>query len=485
MQNTITVARGDGIGPEIMDAVLNILDAANVNLNYEEITLGKEIYKKGIKAGIEPGSWDTIRKNKILLKAPITTPQGGGVKSLNVTLRKTLGLYANVRPCKAYAPYIKTKHPDMDVVIVRENEEDTYGGIEHRQTFDVYQCLKLITIPGTERIVRYAFEYARRNNRKKVTCFVKDNIMKLTDGIFHEIFRKISAEYPDIESDSMIIDIATARLADTPEIFDVVVLPNLYGDIVSDVSAQIAGSVGLVGSANIGDECAMFEAIHGSAPDIAGQNTANPSGLLMGALMMLIHMGRGREAEKIHNAFLSTVENGYHTADIYDPDISKEKLSTSGFAEAVIAHLGKEPEKFEVQRYAKDEPPIKISLNYSRGSERPALKESRSLIGVDVFVYEEPNDVEHLAQRLQKGAGNDFSLVMFTNRGTKVWPDGLPETFCTDHWRCRFKSVKDSIDSSEIIELLHGLNEEGLDIIKTENLYDFDGEAAYSLGQGE
>jgi Isocitrate/isopropylmalate dehydrogenase len=256
-----------------MDAVLHVLDAAGAELEMDEIRVGETVYRQGIQAGIEPESWDVIRRNRVLLKAPITTPQSGGVKSLNVTLRKTLGLYANVRPCRAYHPFVRTKHPGMDVVIVRENEEDTYGGIEHQQTYEVVQCLKLITAPGSERIVRYAFEYARRNQRRKVTCFVKDNIMKLTDGLFHSMFRRVAEEYPDVESESMIVDIGTARLADTPEWFDVVVMPNLYGDIVSDVAAQIAGSVGLAGSANIGRECAMFEAIHGSAPDIAGRGS--------------------------------------------------------------------------------------------------------------------------------------------------------------------------------------------------------------------
>lgn len=485
MTQRITIARGDGIGPEIMDAVLTIFDAAGVDLHYDEIVVGEQLYNKGIKGGIEPESWDIIRRNKILFKAPITTPQSGGVKSLNVTLRKTLGLYANVRPCIAYHPFIATRHPNMDVVIVRENEEDTYGGIEHRQTFDVYQCLKLITVPGCERIVRYAFEYARRNNRKKVTCFVKDNIMKLTDGLFHSIFKQIAAEYPDIHSDSMIVDIGTARLADTPERFDVIVMPNLYGDIVSDVAAQIAGSVGLAGSANIGEHCAMFEAIHGSAPDIAGQQVANPSGLLMAGVMMLVHMGMSKDAERIHNAFLRTIEQGFHTPDIYTEEFSREKLSTSAFAQAVIANLGQLPEQFEPVHYAEEQEPIKVELTYSRGSERPSATQKRELIGVDVFVYDESNDLEGLAERLKKGVGSDFDLIMFTNRGTKVWPDGVPETFCTDHWRCRFKSLVGPVTNGDIIALLGRLNEVGLDMIKTEHLYEFAGEPAYSLGQGE
>ena len=225
------------------------------------------MYEQGYSAGIAPEAFESLRRTKVFLKAPITTPQGGGIKSLNVTVRKTFGLYANVRPCIAYAPFVDTKHPGMDVVIIRENEEDLYAGIEHQQTDEVVQCLKLISRPGCERIARYAFEYARAHSRKKVTAFSKDNIMKMTDGMFHKIFDEVAAEYPEIESEHWIVDIGAAKLADTPEAFDVVVLQNLYGDILSDVAAQIAGSVGLAGSANIGAEVSMFEAIHGSAPD--------------------------------------------------------------------------------------------------------------------------------------------------------------------------------------------------------------------------
>src|SRR3977135_2030607 len=288
----ITVAHGDGIGPEIMTATLQILEAGGAALEIETIEIGEKVYLRGNSAGIEPSSWQSLLRTQVFLKAPITTPQGGGFKSLNVTVRKTLGLYANVRPCVSYHPFVDTKHPNMDVVIVRENEEDLYAGIAHRQTQQVYQCLKLISRPGSEKIVRYAFEYARRNNRKKVTCFTKDNIMKLTDGLFHKVFDEIAAEYSDIENEHWIVDIGAAKLADTPNAFDVIVMPNLYGDILSDVAAQIAGSVGLAGSANIGENIAMFEAIHGSAPRRAGQNLATPSGLLLGAVMRLAHIGQ-------------------------------------------------------------------------------------------------------------------------------------------------------------------------------------------------
>src|SRR5919202_5865345 len=347
----ITVANGDGIGPEIMAATLRILEAAGARMDPEPMELGKKVTGRENPAGIEPDAWESLRRTRVFLKAPITTPQGGGFKSLNVTTRKMLGLYANVRPAVTYYPFVHTRHPGMDVVIVRENEEDLYAGIEHRQTDDVTQCLKLISRPGCERIVRYAFEYAVQHKRTKVTCFTKDNIMKLTDGLFHRVFDEIAAEYPDIENEHWIVDIGAAKLADTPEALDVVVMPNLYGDILSDVAAQIAGSVGLAGSANIGDNVAMFEAIHGSAPRRAGQNLANPSGLLLGAVMMLVHIGQADVAEKVHNAWLRTIEDGVHTYDIYDERVSKQKVGTKEFARAVIERVGQKPQQLKVVSY--------------------------------------------------------------------------------------------------------------------------------------
>src|SRR5215218_6323303 len=379
----ITVAHGDGIGPEIMEATLHILKEAGARLDIETIEIGEKVYLRGNSAGIEPSAWESLRRTKVFLKAPITTPQGGGFKSLNVTTRKMLGLYANVRPCVAYHPYVDTKHPGMDVVIVRENEEDVYGGIEHRQSNDITQCLKLISRGGCERIVRYAFEYARRNSRKKVTCFTKDNIMKITDGLFHKVFDEIAAEYSDITNEHWIVDIGAAKLADTPENFDVVVMPNLYGDVLSDVAAQIAGSVGLAGSANIGSSIAMFEAIHGSAPRRANQNLANPSGLFLGAVMMLVHTGQTDVAELAHNAWLRTMEDGVHTYDIYKEGVSKEKVGTREFAEAVVARIGQKPQTLKA-----------VSYKAGGGGEgsfpgrmaRESAAANKETVGVDVYL---------------------------------------------------------------------------------------------------
>jgi isocitrate dehydrogenase len=478
----ITVAHGDGIGPEIMAATLHILSEAGANLDIETIDIGEKVYLAGNSAGIEPSSWDSLRRTKVFLKAPITTPQGGGFKSLNVTVRKTLGLYANVRPCVSYHPFVETKHPVMDVVIVRENEEDLYAGIEHRQTEQVMQCLKLISRPGSEKIVRHAFEYAVRNNRKKVTCFTKDNIMKLTDGLFHKVFDEIAAEYPDIENEHWIVDIGAAKMADTPEIFDVIVMPNLYGDVLSDVAAQIAGSVGLAGSANIGEHVSMFEAIHGSAPRRAGQNLANPSGLLLGAVMMLVHIGETEVAERVHNAWLRTIEDGIHTYDIFEDGKSKEKVGTKEFAAAVAARVGQLPHTLKFAKYKSGEelPPAPPA------PERKQARAQKDLVGVDVFLDWTKGSANDLGAALSKLSGDGTRLEMMSNRGVKVWPGGHAETFCSDHWRCRFLSDGESggVSHAQIISLLTRFAAAGFDFIKTENLYNFDGERGYSLDQG-
>ena len=479
IMTNITIAKGDGIGPEIMDATLRIIIAAGADIAIDEIEVGEKVYLAGNLAGIAKESWDIIRRNKIFLKAPITTPQGGGYKSLNVTTRKFLGLYSNVRPCMSLHPFVKTKHQQMDIVIIRENEEDLYAGIEHQQTDEVVQCLKLISRPGCEKIVRYAFEYAKQYGRKKVTCFTKDNIMKQTDGLFHQVFDEIALEYPGIENEHWIIDIGAAKMADTPEIFDVIVMPNLYGDILSDVAAQITGSVGLAGSANIGEQCAMFEAIHGSAPRRANQDIANPSGLLQGAVMMLNHIGQGAVAEKVQNAWLKTIEDGIHTYDIFKEGISKQKVGTKEFAEAVINNLGQQPAILKSVRFDKNA--ALILPKYQR--KEPKNKE---LAGVDVFVHWSGSNPDELADIIGQLNSTDAALTMITNRGIKVWPEGFEETFCTDHWRCRFKPVNgNAFNKNHIVALLAKAIEKNIDTIKTENLYSFDGKPAFSLGQGQ
>lgn len=476
----ITVAYGDGIGPEIMQATLQILEAGGAQIEPEVIEIGESVYRRGHTSGIEESAWESLRRTRVFLKAPITTPQGGGYKSLNVTVRKTLGLYANVRPVQSYEPFVTTKHKSIDLVIVRENEEDLYAGIEHQQTDEVVQCLKLISRPGTERIVRYAYEFARRNGRKKVTCITKDNIMKLTDGLFHRVFDEIGQEYPELQKEHMIVDIGAARLAEMPERFDVILAPNLYGDILSDIAAEVAGSVGLAGSANVGDDCAMFEAVHGSAPDIAGKGIANPSGLLQGAILMLVHIGQPEAAARIKNAWLKTLEDGIHTADIYDERVSVKKVGTAEFAQAVIERLGQQPERLRPAKFgeASKQPMVPLMVR----NPKPAKKE---LVGIDVFFNWRGTKPEELAKLLEPLSTEKFKLTLITNRGVKVWPGGFPETFRTDHWRGRFMAQQGTPNHHDIVELLGKIAAAGMDFIKTEHLYNFDGKPGYSLGQGQ
>jgi isocitrate dehydrogenase len=341
-------------------------------------------------------------------------------------------------------------------------------------------AIKLISRPGTEKIVRYAFEYARRHNRKKVTCFTKDNILKMTDGLFHKIYDEIAAQYPDIQKEHWIVDIGAAKLADTPEAFDVIVMPNLYGDVLSDVAAQIAGSMGLAGAANIGDNCSMFEAIHGSAPRRAGQNLANPSGLLMGAVLMLVHINQPDVAERVQNAWLRTIEDGVHTYDIYAEGVSSQKVGTKEFAAAVISRLGQKPTRLKPVSYAKAPALAQAAPVASTGSSKMELK------GVDVIVCWPSRNAQELAAVAGKQAGDGLKLQMIDNRGTVVWPAGLAaaETFCTDSFRCRFLA-DGTADKDKIFALVKRISDAGVDVVMTASLRNYDGIAGYTLAQGQ
>ena len=482
---TVAVAAGDGIGPEITAAVLRVLAEADPTLSFQQVTVGLKAYESGATSGFGPEALDAVTGHGVILKGPVTTPSGGGYKSVNVSFRKLLGLYANVRPSIAYHPFVASMHPAMDVVVIRENEEDTYAGIEHRQTGEVVQCLKLITRPGCERICRYAFEYARAHGRRKVTCMTKSNIMKLTDGLFQRVFEETARDYPEIVAEHMIIDIGTARMASRPGDFDVVVTPNLYGDILSDVAAEVSGSIGLAGSANIGRDCAMFEAVHGSAPDIAGKDLANPSGLLLAAVMMLRHLGRHEPATLIHNAWLRTLEDGVHTGDIFRAGSSQRRVGTQGFAAAVIERLGLEPRQLPAVRTGGHVPALQID-SAPAPARLPAGSLVKELVGVDVFLHwdEAGRDPAVLGRRLEALQADGLRLELVTNRGVKVYPGGCPQTLRSDHWRCRFSAGDAVIGPRDVAQLLLRVAEAGLDAVKTENLFTFNGERGYSQAQG-
>jgi len=469
----ITVAAGDGIGPELLRAVLHIFDGAGVPLDFDEVEVGEKVYLKGINTGIPADGWDIIRRNKVMLKAPITTPLGGGYKSINVTMRKALGLFANVRPVKAYTPYVPSNFPKMDLVIIRENEEDLYGGIEYQQTKEMTQALKLISKPGSESVIRYAFEYARAYGRKTVTCMTKNNIMKITDGLFQRTFDEVAREYPEIETDQQIIDIGAARVGAKPETLDVIVTPNLYGDIISDIAAQVSGSVGLGGSANVGRQYAMFEAIHGSAPKWAGKDASNPSGFLQAAVMMLVHLGLTEYAQRIHNAWLRTLEDGYHTRDIYREGVSTQQVGTMGFADAIIARLGQMPQKLEPVTFRGRGMQINLS------APQPV---SKTFKGVDVYIDWDADgrDPQKIGKALQALENDDLVLNMVSNRGVPVYPEGFPETFCTDFWCARYIAADESVGNKQVNDLLACIHAAGFEVVKTENLYAFDGECGFS-----
>ena len=470
------MARGDGIGPEIMDQTLEILQAAGAPLDLEEASIGEAVYKKGAAEGISDQAWKSLRRTKTLLKGPVATPQGGGFRSLNVAIRKTLGLFANVRPCASYHPFVAAKHPKMNVTVIRENEEDLYSGMEHRQTQEVFQSLKILSRRGSEKIIRFAFDYARRRGRKKVSCFTKDNIMKITDGMFHRLFEETAKSFPGIESEHWIVDIGMAKAAANPELFDVIAVPNFYGDILSDITAQIAGSVGLAGSGNIGGGYAMFEAIHGSAPRRAGQNIANPSGLLQAAVQMLEHLSLPKEAELIQNAWLKTLEDGIHTYDIYKEGRSRQKAGTKEFGRAVIGRLGEKPRSLE---------PYKAAAGFSDYREEALTnfpEEKKELAGADVFIDESPESAGALAQRLQRHAGPLLRLESLACRGLRFWPGPKPLSDASDHWRCRFLRKSGALSSKDIAELLSRLAADSFDIIKMEGLYNFQGRPGFSAG---
>ncbi|UTO55780.1 isocitrate dehydrogenase [Neoehrlichia mikurensis] len=468
MSESITVAYGDGIGPEIMEAVLLIIKEAQVNIAIETIEIGSNLYNKEWPSGIAPSSWESIKRTKVLLKSPIMTPQGKGHKSLNVALRKMLGLYANIRPCISYFPIIDTKFPNLNIVVIRENEEDTYTGIEHRLTHDSFQCTKISTQSASEKICNYAFNYARNNNRKKVSCLAKDNIMKMTDGIFHKSFNKVANHYPDIFSDFYIVDIGMAKVANAPEDFDVIVTTNLYGDILSDIIALLSGSIGLAGSANIGDKYAMFEAVHGSAPDIAGHNIANPSGLLNAAVQMLIHLKKFDKAEIIYNALLKTLEDGIHTSDIYNAKISTTKASTKEFTKAIVNNLGANPTQLQ-----------KLSLPKELSQETYCYdvtqKSKKTLVGVDITIDYNQTNIKDIAESLST-LNSVLQLILIHSKGLELWPNLPYYITYLDQISCRFyiKDKKENIDNNDIYNLLLSITQKEINVIKTENLYFYD-----------
>lgn len=481
----IAVAKGDGIGPEIMDAVLHIFKANNTPLEYEFVDMGKWVFDKGFNNGMTPEAKQTIEALGLLFKGPMETPKGKGVKSINVTARKTWNTFANKRAFQSLhgvdTVFSKAGIP-IDITIVRENIEDTYGGIEHMLTHDVALSRRFITRPGSLQVIRYAFEMARQKKTRRITCGHKANIMKLTDGLFLDCFYEVAKEYPDLKADDIIVDDLCMKLVTRPDLFDVVVLTNLQGDIVSDLCAGLVGGLGFAPSANIGDHISIFEAVHGTAPDIAGKNIANPTALLLSGLAMLRHVGLTENAAIIENALLYTLENGIHTGDFGDK--SKAAVNTTEFADAIIRHFGRKPEvgAKEILANKPGTPaPFKLEHNSMMISRET---QQETIAGVDLFIESEEQP-EVIAHKCQRHGGVKFNLINISNRGTQVWPTGSVYTNLVNQYNVRFESIDGTpMNQQDIIGLYVSLSAD-FKICSSELLNKWGDMKAYSQAQGQ
>jgi isocitrate dehydrogenase len=470
----VTLIPGDGIGPEVVDATVRIIEASGVKLTWEKCEAGAGVFKKGVASGVPRETVESIARTRVVLKGPLETPVGYGEKSANVTLRKLFETYANVRPVREW-PGVRTPYSGrgLDLVVVRENVEDLYAGIEHQQTYDVAQCLKLISRSGSEKAVRLAYELARAEGRKRLHAATKANIMKLTEGTMKRAFEALAPEYPDIESQHIIIDNCAHQLVRRPEQFDVIVTTNMNGDIISDLTSALVGGLGFAPSANLGRDVAIFEAVHGSAPKYAGQDVANPTAVLMSAVMMLRHLGRFDEAMTIEKAVLVTLEQGTVTRDVGEGKV----VGTRAYADAVIANLGKDPKA-----------PVRTRRPYTvpTGATSKPVAQKQVTVGADVFV-EHRGTPDALGQSLEAiVAGSALKLKMISNRGTKVYPatGALPD--CVDHWRCRFVASQagGAIADADLLKLIQQVGAQHR-WMHVERLQSFEGADGFTRAQGE
>jgi isocitrate dehydrogenase len=481
----IAVAKGDGIGPEIMDAVLNIFNAAKVPLQYQFVDMGKWVFDKGFSNGMTPEAQAAIESYGILFKGPMETPKGKGVKSINVTARKTWNTYANKRTFQTLhgvdTVFSKAGIP-IDVTIVRENIEDTYGGIEHMLSNDVALSRRMITRPGSQQVIKYAFEMAKNKGAKRITCGHKANIMKITDGLFLEVFYEVAKDYPELKADDVIVDDLCMKLVTRPDLFDVVVLTNLQGDIVSDLCAGLVGGLGFAPSANIGDHISIFEAVHGTAPDIAGKGIANPTALLLSGIGMLQHLGLMESSAMIENALLYTLENGAHTGDFGDKSIPP--LNTEQFTQTIISNFGKKPEH-NPRKDLQDVVSADTVLNLENNAMMETLDDgSEKIVGVDMFI-ESNVQPEALAKKCLRHAGVKFKLINISNRGTQVWPTGSRYTNLINVYNARFESIDgEPLNQQDIIGLYVSMSGD-FKICCGDVLHILDGKKAYSLAQGQ
>ncbi len=491
----IALAKGDGIGPEIMDATLELFAAAGVSkhLEYIPVEMGKSVFDAGNSRGMTEAAVKTVEDVGLVFKGPMETPKGGGGKSINVTLRKMFNAFANVRTFKTlpgvHTVYSRAGVP-IDMTIVRENIEDTYGGVEHRLSNDMIQCKRLISAPGCDEVHRFAWQHARKLGLKKVFCGHKANIMKMTDGLFLDRFKAAARDFPEIESADVIVDALCMNLVIRPQQYQMVVLPNLQGDIVSDLCAGLVGGLGFAPSANIGKHICLFEAVHGTAPDLAGKGIANPTALILSGLMMLRHIGMLQQAAVIENALLTALEQGVRTGDF--GDTSKPVLGTRQYVQAIVERLGSKPSS--VASVAVPEGPETLPV-FSRPP-RPLSQQVirtfsnvvRHVVGCDIYL-DTPLSPVSVAEEMQRICEDTpFRLLLVSNRGTQVWPTGSVYTECVDYYRVRFE-LKDGhrpgdFGQARCVALLDKVAEK-FQVCSYELLRVFDGVKGYSLAQGQ
>ncbi len=485
----IALAPGDGIGPEITRACMSVFQAAGVldSVEFDEVEMGQRVFAAGETRGMTDEAVEGIERTGLLYKGPMGTPIGGGGKSINVTLRKTFGAFANLRHFQSL-PGVETVFSragvPVDFYVVRENVEDTYGGIEHRLTPDSYAAMRLITTPGCDQINRFAFETAKNFGIDRVTCGHKANIMKMTDGTFLDRFRFLSEDYPDIETEDVIIDALCMNLVLRPDRYKMIVLTNLQGDIVSDLAAGLVGGLGFAPSANIGDQISIFEAVHGTAPDIAGQDLANPTSLLLSGLIMLRHIGLRRTAAVIENALLYTLESGVHTGDVKGQG---DPVGTTAFAQAIAANLGRNPESIEGRPVPPADtlchtPPTRPSVNEMMVTHEQVQS---TVFGCDIFLETTLTPLE-LAARLQRLCeSTPFKLKVISNRGTQVWPTGSPYTELVNNCGVRFELTQGTaIGQGPTVHLLAKVAEK-FTVTQFIPIKMYDGQRGFSLAQGQ
>ena len=492
---TITVIRGDGIGPEIMEATLELFRHAGVmeHIEFVPVEMGRAVFEKGNSRGMTDEAIRTTEECGLLFKGPMETPKGGGGKSINVTARKLWSTYANLRHFLTL-PGVETVYSKAGIpvnfYIVRENIEDTYGGVEHRLSNDVVQCKRIISAPGCDLVARFAFQTARRQGLKKVHCGHKANIMKMTDGLFLDRFRVVARDFPEIEHGDVIVDALCMNLVMKPQQYQMIVLPNLQGDIVSDLAAGLVGGLGFAPSANIGRHMSIFEAVHGTAPDIAGRGIANPTSLILSGLMMLRHVGLVRQAAMIENALLTTLESGVRTGDFGAGPDAKPPVGTMDFARAIIDNLGEKPATV---------PPAPIPESARPSLPRPSRPANQELIrtfsnvvshvvGCDVYIDADLSTIAVAEEMTRLCEDTPFKLTLISNRGTQVWPTGSVYTECVDYWRVRFE-LKDGVTpgafgQAPAIALACRIAEK-FTVSSYELLRTFDGVKGYSMAQGQ